>query len=131
MDYYLRKVIKHLLEPKHVKVAALIFTFLVAIGSLISLQGKIKSPIVHLDKLIHFLAYNVLSLLWLKVFVTKNNVKKAISLVSIVVLVYGIIIEVMQGVLTNYRQFDTLDILANFFGILSAAAIFWAVYYKK
>ena len=131
MGYYLQKAIKNLLEPKKLKVLAIICTLAVAVGSLISIQGEIKTSFIHLDKFVHFLAYGILCLLWLKVYVLKNKKLKLIIIVAGLVLAYGIIIEALQEVTTSYRQFDILDIIANFLGILVAVGIFWAVYLKK
>ncbi len=131
MGYYLQKTIKNLLGPKKLKVLAILCTLAVTVGSLISIQGKIKTTFLHLDKFVHFLAYGILCLLWLKVFVTNSKKIKLIIIVAGLVLAYGIIIEALQGVTTSYRQFSILDIIANFLGILVAVGVFLALYLKK
>jgi len=72
------------------------------------------------DKILHCLAYGLLFLLW---YFTLNSLKiaKPIFIAIIVSLVYGIIIEVLQGEFTTDRQLDVFDALANLIGIVFAA----------
>ncbi len=44
--------------------------------------------------------------------------------VSILIIVFGMLIEVLQGVLTTYRELDWADGLANSIGVLTAYGIF-------
>jgi VanZ family protein len=39
-------------------------------------------------------------------------------------IIYGIIIEVLQSVITDYRTGDYFDVMANTFGVLLALTIF-------
>jgi VanZ family protein len=72
------------------------------------------------DKIFHCLAYGVLFLLW---YFTLNSLKAAKPIFSaiIVSLIYGIIIEVLQGQITTNRQLDVFDAIANLVGITIAA----------
>lgn len=74
------------------------------------------------DKILHFLAYGLLTLLWyytlLKTF--KNN---TLIIVVITAVIYGIIIEVLQGTLTTFRDPSITDIFANTFGIIVMSII--------
>lgn len=110
---------------------AIFFTIAIAVGSLISIKNIAEPKIHNLDKIIHFGAYGVLALSWLLSFKKNIESKKYASLTAFVVFVYGIIIEVLQGTLTSYRQVDFYDILANFAGITIALLVFSMVFQKK
>ncbi len=55
--------------------------------------------------------------------------KTTFSLVT-AVFIYGIIIEILQGVFTNNRQADLFDVFANFAGI-TVATLFFMLVFKK
>jgi len=78
------------------------------------------------DKLYHTGCYFILGLLWLLFFYVKQgsmgNTKKLI--ISGCLVFFGIIIEILQIVLTTYRTFDLWDALANAVGILLANLFF-------
>ena len=78
----------------------------------------------------HFFAYAALNLSWLIAFKEREKINKVKLLISILVLSYGIIIEVLQGIITNYRQADILDILANFIGII-LSVVFFSLFLEK
>ena len=44
--------------------------------------------------------------------------------VSVLVILFGMLIEVLQGTLTTYRTPDWYDILANSIGVCSALLVF-------
>lgn len=52
-------------------------------------------------------------------------------LIASAVFIYGIIIEILQGALTNYRQADLYDVFANFSGIAVGTLFFVLVLKKK
>lgn len=109
---------------------AIFFTIAITLGSLLSLKG-IEQPKVHFfDKFVHVGGYFVLNLSWLLAFQTKIKTLKPAILISCLVFVYGIVIEVLQAVLTNYRQADFYDMLANLLGISIALFIFMLVFKK-
>lgn len=73
------------------------------------------------DKIYHFLAYAVLTIL-LYGYLSLLSVKHKIILSASIAVVYGIIIEGLQSVLTNFRTPDYLDVLANTIGVVFAIA---------
>lgn len=73
------------------------------------------------DKLVHFIFYFVLVLLWS--FSQKITSKAAILKVYFLSVLYGTIIEVLQPILSPTRSFDWLDIIANFSGGTTALLI--------
>ncbi len=89
---------------------------LLVIGSLTPVSLPSGGPsLPHLDKLIHFSAYALLTSWYLVVF----PMPKARLLVPAGLLATGLGVEWLQG-LTGYRQADLLDAAANLSGILLA-----------
>jgi len=74
--------------------------------------------------MLHGLAYFILTLLWLFYYLMKKsgnlNHKQKFFNISVLVIVFGMLIEVLQGTLTNYRQPDWADVLANSIGVFVA-----------
>lgn len=74
--------------------------------------------------MLHGFAYFILTLLWLFYYLMKNsgisNEKWKIFNISILVIIFGMLIEVLQGILTSYRQPDWADIMANSIGVFIA-----------
>ena len=91
-----------------------------AIASFINLPGIPKIDLSNTDKIFHFLAYSLLSWLWFYVFYFKFKWTKNKSLITttIISVLFGIIIEVLQSIITNTRVADNNDILANTLGVL-------------
>ncbi|CAA0147327.1 VanZ family protein [Tenacibaculum maritimum] len=117
---------QRLLKLSALRVIAIAIAILIAILSLIKI-GKQPIKISYLDKIEHGIAYFTLAFFWLLAFVEKN--KKYWIVVGC--LLYGIIIEVLQGTITTYRTPDYLDIIANFAGILLALLLFNSFFEKK
>ncbi|TDN95603.1 hypothetical protein DET49_101202 [Salegentibacter sp. 24] len=107
---------------------AIVYTVLLLVSSLVSL-GKISvgsfSPT---DKLMHLTAYFGLVVLWKVYFILKNNPKVSFKnnlfKIAGLALGFGMLIEVLQGVFTSYREPDWYDILANAGGVILAVSIF-------
>jgi VanZ family protein len=115
--------IKKLLERNALFIAILI-TALIAIISLVSLKGVHLLKTQNSDKYGHFLTYFILCLSWL------NAIKNPLHKISInyiiifLIICYGIILEVLQDILTTYRQADLLDIIANSAGVIFAVILY-------
>ena len=84
----------------------------------------------HSDKVYHAIAYFSLGLTWLLSFPKSLQKKKLKYAIVISCVIYGIVIEVLQGTLTAYRTASLLDILANTVGVIVAMMIFKQVYKK-
>ncbi|MFK5958073.1 MAG: VanZ family protein [Lutibacter sp.] len=111
---------------------AVTFTIAITIGSLIPVTNVIELPSVKfIDKILHFTAYFTLTVSWLFAYYKSLKLYNKGFLIAIVLFVYGIIIEVLQGVLTTYRQADLLDIIANLIGIVTAWVFFNKIYHKN
>ena len=123
--------IKNLLERKYLLYLSLFFTCAILVGSLISMNNIVIIPAKNSDKYIHSLAYFVLSVSWFLTFREKAKKNSVKILIISLILLFGIIIEVLQGVLTKYRQADFFDIIANSVGIILASILFYFVFIKK
>lgn len=101
----------------------------VTLLSLVSFkEERIPSiDIPHLDKLVHFSFYfgfTVLGCLSFREFNRRNvSLGKVLLKIITYAVVYGIIIEVLQGVATINRDPDLLDVLANSSGALFGSFI--------
>ncbi len=71
------------------------------------------------DKIYHFIAYSMFTILAYNYFSYKQK-KHKILYAAVFVIVYGIVIEVLQHVLTSNRTLDAYDVLANSLGVLLA-----------
>lgn len=78
------------------------------------------------DKIFHLLSYLVLTFLWVSTlnYKFKFKIEKAIIYGAVFCIVFGIIIEVLQGSVTSYRSSDIYDVIANTCGVLIMALIF-------
>ena len=115
--------IKKLLEH-NILTLAIIATLIVAILSLtaipkINLGLEIKSG----DKFLHVLAYFTLSTVWLLALRNKLGDLSSRLLLIFSLVFYGIVLEVLQGGITNYRTGDFFDVIANTIGILLAVLL--------
>ncbi len=121
----MQKPMKSLLKDKTLLIA-LFITLSILYLSLIKVP-KHNVPISHLDKWQHGLAYFTLTFFWLFTFYKKN--KKYPVVVSCIL--FGILIEVLQYAITDYRTGDYLDVLANSGGVVFSAFIFNLVFKKN
>ncbi len=81
--------------------------------------------IPNVDKIFHFSAYFVLAILWYITlfFQFKINKNKSIIYAICFSVVFGIIIEILQGSITTSRQSDINDVFANTLGALLATLL--------
>ncbi|MBN4046913.1 VanZ family protein [bacterium AH-315-P13] len=95
------------------------YTLVIAVLSLVNIKSLPKLGSSFDDKIFHALAYGTLVLLW---YFTLNHLKitKPIFLSALFSIIYGIILEVLQGQLTIMRSLDILDVLANCIGVTIA-----------
>lgn len=109
-------------------VLALVYTLAIAYLSLINLAQTPVSEFGLSDKIMHAGAYFGMALLWLIfgvfAFGDEENIKKTVFICTITI-VFGIFIEVLQNVLTDYRELDFYDIVANSIGVLIAGVLAW------
>ncbi len=96
------------------------YTLILAIFSLTTITSLPKIGTNYDDKIIHVFAYGILFSLW-HFTLLRLKIAKPIFCAALFSVVYGIIIEVLQGQLTIVRQLDVLDILANCIGVMIAS----------
>ncbi len=107
--------------------AALLISFIVALLSLIN-SNAIKTPSIGVsDKFLHGLAYTGLMWSWLFVFRNKKTTQVKLFL-FLGLLIFGIILEFLQGELTATRTADWKDALANTTGLLLGLISFSFLY---
>lgn len=104
---------------------AIVVTISIAILSLtsvpkIDLGLNIKST----DKYLHILAYCTLSFFWHLALRKKLQNKRYYIAIITSIIVYGIILEGLQGGLTSYRTADWYDVIANTIGVFLAIILF-------
>ena len=110
---------------KHILSIAILYTIALTYASLMRLRKLPDIGISFGDKIFHFLTYAVLAFLWAYTFSFRFKIerKKAIVFSAISSVVFGIIIEVVQGKFTVTRQTDVMDVLANTMGVIVIATI--------
>ena len=88
--------------------------------SLLKINVYEPMDLQHIDKLHHSLAYFTLVTCWLFALQKKQS-KYVIVLCCIF---FGIVLEILQYAITNYRTGDYLDVLANSFGVILGVFVF-------
>ena len=103
----------------------LCYTTVLAIVSFIHVSGIPNINYSNSDKIFHFIAYSALAWFWFQTFYNtfKWTINNALLVSTIVSIAFGIIIEILQGVLTETRVAENNDILANTFGVCLTIAI--------
>lgn len=122
--------IKHLLAGKPLLLIAILYSCLISVLFFIPSQDLPKVQISALDKIAHVLIYFILINLWMLYLYIKNDFQfndKWILILLFSVLLYGIIIEILQGLLTISRSADILDVAANLIGSLIGIYFFKSI----
>lgn len=92
-------------------------------------DGLPSVSIPHADKYVHFVEYFVFFVVWFMYLYT--TYKKSFLLTSffafLTVVFFGIIIEVLQGTLTDHRTFDWGDVLFNSLGALTSFVLLFVL----
>ncbi|MCL5126878.1 VanZ family protein [Algibacter sp. L4_22] len=123
-------IIKLLLVlKKSALVFAVIYTIVLSAACLMSLKDMPKVNVSNGDKIFHFGAYAVFVVLWYGAFIFNIKFEKMRALLSATVfaVVFGIVVEVLQGTMTDYRSMDIYDVIANTSGALLTALILWRI----
>ena len=111
------KITKHLSE-RNFLLLAIIWTVLITVASLVSSSAIPKVNLLWNDKIVHFLFYLVFVVLWSFANVKSYLKLKYDLLIVVFAIFYGIIIEVLQSVLTKTREADLFDAFANSLGAI-------------
>ncbi len=127
------KLIKNLLVPKYlIFFIALFWTGVVAYFCLVPSSDIPVINIPNLDKCIHVFFHFVFTFVWFLFFYKQLKVDslfKPLLISFLASFVFGVIIEMLQGLITTTRSADVLDGLANMAG--SALAVLAVVICNK
>jgi len=105
-------------------IIAIFLTTAIFVGSLFSGDTSSLKDVRVSDKVIHFIAYFLLALSWLLVFKKNKKVLKTSLFVAVSIIIYGIVIEALQNILTEVRTAEVADILSNSAGVVVATLLF-------
>ncbi|MFD2822215.1 VanZ family protein [Lacinutrix iliipiscaria] len=110
---------------KHALIITIIYSTILAVLSLIHISGLKEINYSNTDKIFHFIAYSALAWFWFKALYYKFNktFNASLLIAAIISIIFGIIIEVLQGTLTSTRVAENNDILANTLGVCLTIAI--------
>jgi len=112
---------------------AIVYTIVLTILSLIQLGDLSVGEFSPTDKMLHTVANFLLAVVWMLFYLLKMDQKQnyipAFIVISVFVIIFGILIEVLQGALTTYRQPDWADVVANSIGVL--LALFLSFIFQK
>lgn len=112
---------------------AIVYAIVLTIASLIPLGDLSVGAFSPTDKMLHLGANFVLAFIWMLFYLLKmerkQNYTTAFIVISVLVIIFGMLIEVLQGALTTYRQPDWADIVANSIGVLIALLL--SVFFQK
>ncbi len=115
---------------------AVSYSIALTIGSLVK-PIAVKTTISNIDKLLHLGAYFGLAILWLlyihvlKMSLHRNWASSKIYFgTASLLIIYGIVIEVLQGSTTTYRTPDVWDVLANTIGVILGSLLFMLLFKK-
>jgi len=126
----MQKLIKLILNSKLLLLFAIFCTFFIVYLSLSDISELPKLEVRYEDKLYHFVAYFLLTSVWLLALIAYSSKSKEFNkYISFAIVGFGIIIEVFQEIITDYRLFDVLDILVNILGV--SVAYFCFEYFKE
>lgn len=119
--------IKAILGSKFIIWMAILYSVAITVLFFIPTEGLPSVGGSGFDKIVHFLFFFALVILW-QLVIFKNNddelPRKMIFFILGFTLVYGILIEVFQELLTASRTADPFDVVADFLGALIGVLVF-------
>jgi len=116
------KNIQHLLAHKNFHLTLAIgWTLLILVLCLVSFKKLPSVNISEADKYVHSTFHFVFTVLWYVVLKQRNFRHKLIC-VFFASVIFGSVIEILQGTFTATRQADIYDVFANSFGAFLAVS---------
>jgi VanZ family protein len=106
---------------KSVVVASIIFYLSITESS--NLKAPRFFDIPNIDKIVHFAMYFTFMFVLVYEHRFSFEKKRNAFLISLIPFLYGILMEICQGLLTKSRSADIFDVMFNTLGILAAAAL--------
>lgn len=110
---------------------ALTWSLLIGIACLITFNADVGGKLPYKDKFVHFVFYFLFTILWFRTIdeiTPTQSLSKKLRNVFLFGFVYGVGIEICQGLFTKTRSADIFDVLANSIGGLTAVLL---LYYFK
>ena len=112
------------MHKKKILILALFFWLIgITTLSLVSMNGVSIDAPKNADKYVHFLFYFILTLLLILNLRFYSKVKFPIVFSFFMAVIYGIIIEILQGQLTENRKPEVTDAIFNSLGSLTAVIL--------
>lgn len=140
-NYFQAMHIRNLLAHKFLYLwLAELWTLFIAFLCLESFQKLPSMGIKSADKYVHFTFHFVFVILWSLYFIkkqpdNKSAVKKIVLRVFLASVIYGILIEIAQGLFTATRSADIYDVLANstgsMFGVFAILSYTFYLFKKR
>ena len=121
----------HLLfRARTARVITFILIMIAIAGSLLPPQQMEQFTFNLSDKLIHCLYYTGLTFFWIKS--TEEPSNRGLIKTALMVILFGLVLEILQEILPVQRNMDILDLFANIVGILLAIVLehFFRVNFK-
>ena len=114
------------MDRKYISKIAVYYTLFLIILSLVPVPvlGIPKFQLFEIDKLVHFIMYFSLTILWS--FAFKNLYSSNFKLLLFAIL-FGFILEIFQHMLPFGRYFDLGDLLANTLGVIFGIFILYCI----
>lgn len=102
--------------------ASIFWTLLITLVCLCTYSDVPKVSISNIDKLVHISLHFIFVLLWYLFFESQKKERKINLKIKVFLgsLLFGILIEILQGVFAKTRSADLFDVFANAIGAFSA-----------
>jgi len=116
---------------------AILWTLFIIIGSAISGNSLNEFQLVkipYFDKIVHFIWYFILYILWYSYLLNRKYTfikLKARVLIFIIIIIFGFIIELLQKYFFIKRSAEITDFYADILGALMALFFFFKLYQSK
>ncbi len=110
------------MSNKRSLVIAIGYTLALLVVSLLKFDALGHLGPSYKDKIFHFLAYALLTLVWYNVLVLRQKNSNVLLIAAVLSVSIGIVIEVLQGI-TGYRDTSVMDALANTLGVMLMSVI--------
>jgi VanZ family protein len=109
---------------------AIVYTILLVISSLITLNGLPSLGSSFDDKIYHIVAYTILASLW-GFYFKPFKIKYISLLVFFATVLLGFILELLQYLVNSNRSYDTFDLIANTIGAMIGTFIIIKLHIHK
>jgi VanZ family protein len=110
------------LKKNFIYALSIFYTIALTILSLIPLKDLPNLNTGFDDKIGHFLFYAILCMTWFLSF-HSLKIKRSLFAATAFSILFGLIIELLQGEVSYYRTTDVYDFLANTLGTLTMATL--------